>query len=91
MRPLILIDDLFLWLPLKGLVAVIDQIQQRVGEADPSTPAQLRKRLLEVRLRYEMDEIEEEEYEETVALILERLRNLSGTAGREDDQYGPEQ
>lgn len=88
---MILIDDLFFWLPIKGLVTVIDQIHERLGEADPSTPAQLRKRLLEVRLRYEMDEIDEEEYEQSVTLILDRLRNLSGTAGREDDQYGPEQ
>lgn len=83
---MILIDDLFCWLPLKGLIAVVDAIHQRVGEADTSTPAQLRKRLLEVRLRYEMDEIDEAEYEQTVSEILARLRHQARVE-REGDSY----
>jgi hypothetical protein len=83
----ILIDDLLVWLPLRGILSVIDQIRQKVGETDASTPAQLRKRLLEVRLRYEMDEIDEEAYEQAVSEILARLRDLAGAQKGEGDSH----
>lgn len=80
--PLFLLDDLFLWLPLKGLWVVAEQIQQRVG-GDAEEEARLRKRLLELRLGYEMDEIDEATYQQAASDMMRRLRELHELAREE--------
>lgn len=72
-----LIDDLFVWLPLNGIILIAEHIHERLGGGDETRATRLRKQLLEVRLRYEMDEIDEAEYEQSIAEVLAQLRALN--------------
>lgn len=85
---MIIIDDLFFWLPIKGILLVVEEIHQRMGGGELSEHARLRKRLLEVRLRYEMDEISEAEYQQVVNDTLSRLRNLRNPQNEGEDHEG---
>lgn len=77
MPRLFLIDDLFVWLPLNGIILIAEHIHERLGGDDQTRAARLRKQLLEVRLRYEMDEIDEDEYERAIAEVLQQLRAVN--------------
>lgn len=57
-------------------MAVVEQIHRRVGGGQDGDEAALRKRLLELRLRYEMDEIDEAEYEQAALAVTRRLQAL---------------
>lgn len=76
MPRLFIIDDLFVWLPLQGLWAVVEQIHQRVDGGGEREETRLRKRLLELRLLFEMDEMDEATYEQATAEVTRRLRLL---------------
>jgi hypothetical protein len=71
----LLIDDLLVWLPLKGVIAVIEQINNHIGGGEREE-TRLRKRLLELRLKYEMDELDEETYTAETAEVTQQLREL---------------
>jgi uncharacterized membrane protein len=72
---MLIIDDILLS-PLKGLVFLgkkIDEIIQK----EMSDEGKIKERLMELQLRYEMDEISEEEYdrqEEELLNLLEQIR-----------------
>lgn len=57
-------------------MAVIEQIHQQVNGAGAETG--LRKQLLELRLRFELDEIDEAEYNKAALAITRRLQALQG-------------
>ncbi|AFV11272.1 gas vesicle protein GvpG [Thermacetogenium phaeum DSM 12270] len=69
-----IIDDLLL-LPLRGLLAIAekidDAVRQELEDAD-----YLRSKLLELQLSYELGDIEQEEYEESYRRLVERLQAL---------------
>jgi len=73
---------------MKGLVAVIEQINQRVGGGRDGDEAGLRRQLLELRLRYEMDEIDEAEYEQAALEITRRLQALQVEESEGEDDAG---
>jgi hypothetical protein len=70
-----LIDDILL-APVKGIVWVSGKLQGMVDEEHSDVDA-LRKKLLELQLRYEMDEISDAEYERLESEILDRLEAAS--------------
>lgn len=55
---------------------MVDQINQRVEGGGEREETRLRKRIMELRLLYEMDEIGEVEYEQATAEVTQRLRAL---------------
>lgn len=71
---MVIIDDLLL-MPVKGLWGIVERINEMI-EQELNDKESLQKKLLELQLRYEMDEISEEEYQEKEANILSRLEAL---------------
>ena len=66
-----LIDDIFL-APLKGVVWLGQKINE-VIEKELSDEGLIKEKLMELQLRFELDEISEEEYNKEEEKLLERL------------------
>jgi hypothetical protein len=79
-----LIDDI-LFAPLKGLVWLAEKVDE-VAEKELSDEGQLMDKLMELQLRFELDEISEEEYTEKENELLERLDNIRNENESEDDE-----
>lgn len=68
---MLLIDDLLL-LPVKGFVGIFKKIHE-MAERELSDEGYIRERLMELQLRFELDEISEEEYTKQEKELLARL------------------
>ena len=71
-----IIDDILL-APLKGIIFLGKKINE-VIEKETSDEGTVKERLMALQLQFEMDEIDEEEYdrkEEELLASLERIRN----------------
>ncbi|MBI5025122.1 MAG: gas vesicle protein GvpG [Nitrospirae bacterium] len=66
-----LIDDILL-APLKGVIWLGKKINE-VAEKEVSDEGRIKEKLMELQLRFEMDEINEEEYEKQEEELLARL------------------
>ncbi|MEW5767352.1 MAG: gas vesicle protein GvpG [bacterium] len=66
-----LIDDILLS-PLKGLIWLGKKINEVVGK-EASDEGLIKEKLMELQLRFELDEIREEEYNQQEKELLERL------------------
>ncbi len=66
-----LIDDILL-APLKGLIWIGEKINE-VSEKEFSDEGLIKERLMELQLKFELDEISEEEYNKQEKELLERL------------------
>ena len=72
---MLLIDDI-LFAPLKGIIFLAEKINE-VIEKETSDEGALKERLMALQLKFEMDEIDEEEYdkrEDELLKTLERIR-----------------
>ena len=72
---MLLIDDLLL-APLKGVLFIANKINE-VIEKEMSDEGSLKERLMALQLKFEMDEIDEEEYdrrEDELLKLLEKIR-----------------
>ncbi len=70
-----LIDDL-LMAPFKGIVSIGKKINEIIDK-EMSDEGTIKEKLMELQLKFEMDEIDEEEYdqkEEELLEILEQIR-----------------
>ena len=70
-----LLDDILL-APLKGVIFIAEQINE-VIEKEMSDEGSIKERLMALQLKFEMDEIGEEEYdkrEDELLKTLERIR-----------------
>lgn len=74
-----LIDNLLL-LPLKGMVWLGEKINE-VAERELSDEGQIKDKLMELQLRFELDEINEEEYDKQEKEILDRLDTIRKAKG----------
>lgn len=74
---MLLIDDLLLWLPMKGFLGIFEKIHE-VAERELHDEAYLQEKLLELQLRYELGEIGEEEYSQKGAELWARLNAIRG-------------
>ncbi len=68
---MLLIDDLLL-LPVKGFFGIFKKIHEMV-EHELSDEDYIRERLMELQLRFELDEISEEEYTKQEKELMARL------------------
>jgi len=78
---LLLIDDLLL-LPVKGFIGIFKKIYE-MAEREISDEAYIRERLMELQLRFELDEISEEEYKREEKGLLERLEAIRSATTEE--------
>ena len=72
---MLLIDDIFS-APLKGIIFLAEKINE-VIERETSDEGAVKERLMALQLKFEMDEIDEEEYdkrEDELLKTLERIR-----------------
>jgi hypothetical protein len=67
-----ILDDLLIWLPVKGLVGILKTIAE-VAESEVSNESRIKEDLLLLQTLYEIDEITEEEYQKREDELLERL------------------
>ncbi|MEI7897605.1 MAG: gas vesicle protein GvpG [bacterium] len=74
-----LIDDILL-APLKGVIFIGKKIND-VIEKETSDEGAIKERLMRLQLRFEMDEIDEEEYDQKEDELLKLLQKI-----REDKQ-----
>jgi len=69
-----LIDDILL-APLKGVIFIAEKINE-VIEKEMSDEGAIKERLMALQLKFEMDEINEEEYDEREDELLKLLENI---------------
>jgi len=67
----LLIDDLLL-LPIRGFIGIFKKIHEMAVQ-ELSDEDYVRERLMELQLRFELDEISEEEYARKEKELMERL------------------
>lgn len=72
---MLIIDDLLLWLPAKGLMAVFKKIHE-LAEAELSDDPKLKEELLRYQTMFELDQITEEEYKVKEDEIMARLNAI---------------
>ncbi len=66
-----LIDDLLL-LPVRGFIGIFKKVQE-MAERELSDEDYIRERLMELQLKFELDEIGEEEYIDQEKELMTRL------------------
>jgi len=66
-----LIDDILL-APLKGVIWIGEKLDE-IAEKEFSDEGRIKEKLMELQLKFEMDEISEEEYNRQEKELLERL------------------
>jgi len=69
-----LIDDILL-APLKGVIFIAEKINE-VIEKEMSDEGSIKERLMALQLKFEMDEIDEEEYDKREDELLKILGNI---------------
>lgn len=69
-----LLDDL-LMAPFKGIIFLAEKINE-VIEKETSDEGSIKERLMALQLKFEMDEISEEEYDEREDELLKLLANI---------------
>jgi len=69
-----LIDDILL-APLKGVIFIGKKINE-VIEKEMSDEGAIKERLMALQLKFEMDEIDEEEYDKREDELLKLLENI---------------
>jgi hypothetical protein len=69
-----LIDDILL-APLKGIIFIAEKINE-VLEKETSDEGSIKERLMALQLKFEMDEIDEEEYDRREDELLNLLENI---------------
>lgn len=72
---MLLIDDLLIWLPAKGFMAVIKKIHD-LAEAEVNDESKLKEQLLRFQTMYEFDQISEKEYQAREDEIMARLNEI---------------
>ena len=71
-----LLDLVFpFFLPIKGLVWIAEKLED-TAEEDLTDTGQIQKKLLELQMKFEMDEISEEEYDKEEAKLMAQLEAI---------------
>ena len=81
---MLLIDDLLL-LPVKGFFGIFKKVQEMV-EHELSDENYIRERLMELQLRFELDEIGDEAYNQQEKQLLARLDAARGANEEEKEE-----
>ncbi len=81
---MLIIDDI-VFAPIKGLMFLGKKISE-VAEQELSDEGSIKEQLMELQLKFEMDEIDEKEYDRREGELLDRLEQLrSGEQNREEE------
>ena len=72
---MLIIDDLLIWLPAKGLMAAFKKIHE-LAEAELNDDSKLKEELLRYQTMFELDQINEEEYKAREDEIITRLNAI---------------
>lgn len=72
---MLIIDDLLIWLPAKGFMAVVKKIHD-LAEAEVNDESKLKEQLLRFQTMFELDQITEEEYLRREDEIMARLNEI---------------
>jgi hypothetical protein len=64
-----------MFLPFKGLIFLAEKINE-VIEKETSDEGTIKERLMALQLKFEMDEIDEEEYDKREDELLKLLENI---------------
>ncbi|MFZ4549132.1 MAG: gas vesicle protein GvpG [Bacteroidales bacterium] len=75
-----LIDDILL-APLKGVLFLAEKINE-VIEKETSDEGTIKERLMSLQLKFEMDEIDEAEYDKREDELLKLLANIREQKGK---------
>ena len=71
-----LLDVVFPWfIPVKGTVWIGSKLK-RTAEEDVTDEGRIQEQLLELQMRFEMDEISEEEYDRRETRLMEELESI---------------
>jgi len=73
---MVLIIDDILKFPIDLGMKVLRTIKEQVDEEMLSTEESVRKKVMEIQLKYESGEMEEEEYREIMAYLKKRLEEV---------------
>ena len=79
---MLIVDDLLL-LPFKGLFGILRRIQE-MAEHELSGEDYLVEKLMELRLKFELDEISEEDYDEQEKELMARLKAVAEGENEEE-------
>lgn len=72
---MLIVDDLLIWLPAKGLMAVFNKIHD-LAEAELNDDSKLKEELLRYQTMFELDQISEKEYQAREDEIIARLNAI---------------
>ena len=72
---MLIIDDLLIWLPAKGLMAAFKKIHE-LAEAELNDDSKLKEELLRYQTMFELDQITEKEYKAKEDEIIARLNAI---------------
>ncbi|MBI4811939.1 gas vesicle protein GvpG [Candidatus Falkowbacteria bacterium] len=72
---MLIIDDLLIWLPAKGFMALFNKIHE-LAEAELNDESKLKEQLLRFQTMFELDQISEEEYQWREDEIMARLAEI---------------
>lgn len=78
-----ILDDIVLS-PLKGLIWLSEKINGMV-EREMSDEGLIKERLMELQLRFELDDIDEETYTRHEKELLERLNAIHSEEGEQEE------
>lgn len=72
---MLIIDDLLIWLPAKGMMAVFNKIYD-LANTELNDESKLKEELLRYQTMFELDQINEEEYKTKEDEIMARLNGI---------------
>lgn len=72
---MLIIDDLLIWLPAKGMMALFKKIYD-LAEAELNDESKLKEQLLRFQTMFELDQISEEEYQAHEDELMARLNEI---------------
>ena len=72
---MLIIDDILIWLPAKGLMAIFKKIHE-LAEAELNDESKLKEQLLRFQTMFELDQISEQEYQKREDEIMAHLNEI---------------
>lgn len=72
---MLIIDDLLLWLPAKGMMALFKKVHD-IADAELNDESKLKEQLLKFQTMFELDQISEAEYQKLEDEIMARLAEI---------------
>lgn len=73
---MLIIDDLLIWLPAKGLMNIFKKIKE-IADVELNDKSKLKEQLLYLQTMYELDQISEEEYQKQEDEIMNKLNEIT--------------